>query len=107
MIVIIDNWMSSGSMSVILLGLLLPKCVSFIAFVGRAAVSVAKCQVEYVFLHLFYNLFQIWWLIFNNQLILLDLRYEMRVLLELLGKSNGLFYILDPLLGSLFVLAGI
>ena len=72
-IVIIDNRMSSGSMSVILMALLLSKGISLIAFIRRPAISVAKCQVEYVFLYLLDNLFQIRRLIFNYQLILLDL----------------------------------
>lgn len=100
--------MATVGVSVILVGLAGVEGVPFGGSLdGRTTVPIPESQVEDIVLHLFDYLFQIRRLVLNDARILLNFSDHLGVLLEFLGKLDGLLQGEQPLLGSFLVLAGI
>lgn len=78
-----------------------------ITFDRRTTIAVSKSQIKNVFFDLFNNSLDLWRFIFNNKLILFDLRNQMRILLQFLSKSNSLLNVKNPFLSSFFVFTSI
>lgn len=87
--------------------LLIVERMSFVAFNRGFAVTITQSQIKYVLFYFLQHFLQIRGFVFNYCLVLFYLWDQLRVLLEFLSKSNSLFEVQQPLLGSFFILAGI